>query len=49
MYFIKAICAVWFVVKAVFGKNVLQNLKQNEFFTALILIRPIAGGLLRVQ
>jgi hypothetical protein len=48
MYFIKTICAVWFVVKAVFGKNVLQNLKQNEFFAALILIGLTAGGFLRV-
>jgi hypothetical protein len=49
MYFIKNIFAAWLTVKAVFGKYLLQNLKQNEFFTTQILIRPITGGLLRVQ
>jgi hypothetical protein len=49
MYFIKNICAVWIIVKAVFVKNLLQSLKQNEFFTTQFLIRPVIGGLLGVQ
>ena len=49
MYFIKNICAVWIIVKAVFVKNLLQSLKQNEFFTTQFVTRPVIGGLLGVQ